>query len=130
MFPPSPRSLSATWLSDLGWFGSSSLLHSQLYYLLTFSKDKYILLTMTNKSVTITSKNQITIPISMVRDLRLGMHRRLNIRKHGNELILSPEPALEDHLRKIWEQLPPFKGTKSNEDLQQTTKDTWANKHL
>jgi bifunctional DNA-binding transcriptional regulator/antitoxin component of YhaV-PrlF toxin-antitoxin module len=83
---------------------------------------------MTTKSVTITSKNQITIPAYLVREMQLSTHRRLSIRKQGNELILKPEPALQDQLQKIWKQLPTFKGTISDEELKRTTREAWADK--
>ena len=83
---------------------------------------------MTTRNVTVTSKNQITIPVDIVRDMGLGTHRRLSIRKRGDELILIAEPELKDKLQKIWDQLPPFQGTSSNEELKQTTKEAWINK--
>lgn len=98
--------------------------------ILTYSKECYILLTMTTKNITITSKNQITIPADIVRDMKLNTHRRLSIRKRGDELILRPEPALEDKLGKIWEQLPAFPGTATDEILKSTTKEAWSSKKL
>ena len=83
---------------------------------------------MTTKNITITSKNQITIPADLVRKMQLNKHRRLSIRKRGDELILKPEPALEGHLQKIWEQLPAFPGTATDEILKSTTKEAWSSK--
>ena len=97
---------------------------------MTYSKVPYTLLTMTTRIVTITSKNQITIPADLVRDMRLRMHRRLSIRKRGDELILIAEPELKDKLRKIWDQLPPLEGTTSDIELKHTTKEAWINKTL
>ena len=97
---------------------------------LTCSKEPYILLTMTTKYITITSKNQITIPADLVRDMQLNTHRRLSIRKRGDELILKAEPALEDKLGKIWGQLPSFPGTVTDEKLESTTKEAWSSKKL
>jgi bifunctional DNA-binding transcriptional regulator/antitoxin component of YhaV-PrlF toxin-antitoxin module len=85
---------------------------------------------MTTVNITLTSKNQITIPSNIVRDMRLAKHRQLSIRRRGNELILRPEPALADFLPTVWKQLPPFKGTKNDAELKQTTKDAWENKSL
>jgi AbrB family looped-hinge helix DNA binding protein len=83
---------------------------------------------MTTRNITITSKNQITIPADIVRDMRLGTHRRLSLRKRDGELILKPEPELKDQLQKIWSQLPTFQGTTNDKELKRTTKETWVNK--
>jgi AbrB family looped-hinge helix DNA binding protein len=85
---------------------------------------------MSTKNITITSKNQITIPADIVREMQLNTHRRLSIRKRGNELILRPEPDLEDKLEEIWEQLPSFPGTATDEILKSTTKEAWSRKKL
>ena len=87
-----------------------------------------MLLTMTSRNITITSKNQITIPADIVRDMQLSTHRRLNLRKRGNELILKAEPELNDQLQKIWAQLPHFQGTTTDEELKHTTKEARVNK--
>lgn len=85
---------------------------------------------MTTKNVTLTSKNQITIPVDIVRELQLGKHRRLTIRKRGDELILKTQPDLEEHLSTIWRQLPEFSGTKDETELKVTTAEAWKNKNL
>jgi len=83
---------------------------------------------MTTRNVTITSKNQITIPADFVREMHLKTHRRLSIRKRGDELILMAEPELKDKLQNIWDQLPSFQGTISDDELKRTTNEAWANK--
>jgi len=83
---------------------------------------------MTTKNITITSKNQITIPADIVRDLKLNQYRRLTIRRHGDELILKAQPDLEEQLSMIWEQLPKFSGTKDDEELKETTREAWRDK--
>lgn len=83
---------------------------------------------MTTKIITITSKNQITIPADIVRNMQLKRHRRLSIRKQGDELILTAEPELDDKLQKIWDQLPAFQGTSNDDELKRTTKEAWASK--
>jgi bifunctional DNA-binding transcriptional regulator/antitoxin component of YhaV-PrlF toxin-antitoxin module len=85
---------------------------------------------MTTKNVTITSKNQITIPAEIVRELQLDKHRSLTIRRHGDELILKAQPDLEDQLSVIWKQLPKFNGTKNDTELKATTTEAWKNKNL
>jgi AbrB family looped-hinge helix DNA binding protein len=41
---------------------------------------------------TISSKNQITLPAQLLRELGLGAGDRLAIRREGNRLILRPRP--------------------------------------
>ena len=97
---------------------------------LTYSKESCILLTMTTKSIAITSKNQITIPAEIVRELKLDKSRRLTIRKRGDELILKAQPNLEEKLSDIWKQLPEFNGTKTDAELKVTTTEAWKNTSL
>jgi len=85
---------------------------------------------MTTKNVTITSKNQITLPAELVRNLKLTKRRRLTIRQRGGELILTPEPELEERLKVIWRQLPPFQGTRTDEELKKTAREAWARKKI
>ena len=85
---------------------------------------------MNTKNVTVTSKNQITIPADIVREFQLNKHRRLTIRKRGDELILKAQPDLEEQLSIIWSQLPKFSGTKNDTELKATTTEAWANKNL
>jgi len=85
---------------------------------------------MTTKNITITSKNQITIPADIVREFQFNKHRRLTIRKRGDELILKAQPDLEEQLSDIWNQLPGFSGTKTDAELKATTAEAWKNKSL
>lgn len=41
---------------------------------------------------TISSKNQITLPAQLLRELGLGAGDRLVIRREGNRLVLRPRP--------------------------------------
>lgn len=83
---------------------------------------------MTTRNVTITSKNQITIPADFVREMQLKNHRRLSIRRRGDELILVAEPELKDKLQNVWDQLPSFQGTSNDDELKNTTIEAWTNK--
>jgi bifunctional DNA-binding transcriptional regulator/antitoxin component of YhaV-PrlF toxin-antitoxin module len=85
---------------------------------------------MTTKNITITSKNQITIPAKIVRELQFNKYRQLTIRKRGDELILKAQPGLEEQLSSIWKQLPKFSGTKNDAELKSTTVTAWKNKNL
>ena len=52
--------------------------------------------------VTITSKNQITIPTSYVKELRLDRNRILNAELKEGKIILNPAPTFEDVMKKFW----------------------------
>ncbi len=97
---------------------------------MTISKASDIFLTMSRKFVTITSKNQITLPSEFVRKLNLDRNRRLLIREDGNQLVLTPEPELREQLEKIWKNLPPFEGAKTDRDLTKTTREAWSSKKI
>lgn len=57
---------------------------------------------------TITSKNQITIPIQYVRQMNLHKHRQLQISQRGNNLVLTPLPSLDEALRPVWQKTAPL----------------------
>lgn len=84
---------------------------------------------MTSKIVTITSKNQITLPADFVRKLNLTKNRRLAVRQRGEELILKPEPSLEEIMTPIWKEMKKhLKGKKplTDEELNRAVRDTYA----
>jgi AbrB family looped-hinge helix DNA binding protein len=57
---------------------------------------------MNIRNVTITSKNQITIPSEYTNALHLSQNRVLQVELRGDKLILSPQPALGDAMRQFW----------------------------
>ena len=57
---------------------------------------------MNTKNITITSKNQITLPIDYVRSLQLAQKRVLQVELRGKALILTPQPTLGQTLRQFW----------------------------
>lgn len=81
--------------------------------------------TMASKKVRITSKNQITLPIEFVRKLKLEKNRTVTITEKNGQLTLEPEPSIRQQMQKQWDSLPPFKGTKSEEELKQAKLDAW-----
>lgn len=60
---------------------------------------------MRTKEITITSKNQITLPAEYVRNLKLEKSRRLTVRRRGDEIILKPEATLEERMKPIWDEV-------------------------
>ncbi len=63
-----------------------------------------ILLTMRTRNVTVTSKNQITLPADLVRKYKLDENRVMEVReKPGGVLELRPAPLLEQIMKKHWD---------------------------
>ena len=58
---------------------------------------------MISKNVTITSKNQITLPADYVKQLNLAKNRVLRAEVHGESIILSLQPTLRDSMQKYWD---------------------------
>lgn len=83
---------------------------------------------MKTKNVTITSKNQITLPAEYVRKMNLSQHRQLLVQQRGDELVLKPVPDIEDHFQSLWAALPKVKGTRTDEALKVTTREAWTKK--
>ena len=54
------------------------------------------------KNVTITSKNQITLPVEFVTTLQLTQNRVLRADLHNGTIILSPQPDLGKAMQRFW----------------------------
>jgi len=75
-------------------------------------------------SVKLTSKNQLTMPASVVRKLKLQPGNYLNYRISNGRLILSPRPSINEQLEKIWaENAKYIKGAASDESIKETMAD-------
>ena len=57
---------------------------------------------MTTRNMTLTSKNQVTIPAGYVKTLRLGQNRVLHAELRGETIVLTPHPVLSDAMQKFW----------------------------
>lgn len=57
---------------------------------------------MNTRNVTITSKNQITLPTEYVKTLHLSRSRVLEAEMQGGRIILTPQPAISDTMKKFW----------------------------
>ncbi len=53
------------------------------------------------KTVTVSRKNQITLPAEYVRSLNLDESRQMRIYLKGKELVVKPEPSLKEQLAPI-----------------------------
>ena len=79
---------------------------------------------MLTKTVTVSNKNQITLPAEYVRLLGLNDSRKLRIIINGKELVAKPEISAQERMKKQWKKLPHFSGTKNDEDLKQVIRET------
>lgn len=83
---------------------------------------------MTSKIVTITSKNQITLPAEFVRKYKLNQNRTLTVTDKRGVLELRPEPTFEERMRPHWEEFhrthPNFKPP-SEEEIHTEVRDTY-----
>ncbi len=52
--------------------------------------------------ITITSKNQITLPSQFVRQLKLQKNRVLSAELSGDTIRLIPKPSVESVMKKYW----------------------------
>ena len=57
---------------------------------------------MQSKALTVTSKNQITLPIEFVRNMDLDRNRVLHAELRGGSIILTPQPTLAITMQKFW----------------------------
>ncbi len=57
---------------------------------------------MNTRNVTITSKNQITLPSEYVKALHLSQSRVLGAEILDGRIVLSPKPALGDAMKQFW----------------------------
>lgn len=57
---------------------------------------------MITKNVTVTSKNQITLPSEYVKLLQLTQSRVLRADLDDGKIVLTPQPALGDVMQQFW----------------------------
>lgn len=95
------------------------------------SKECGILLTMKEVRVKLTSKNQITLPVKIVRDMHMGSSRYFYIRKNSRKNVyeLVPEPSFEERMADIWKETAKYiKRPLSDEELKNATREVFANR--
>lgn len=57
---------------------------------------------MTTRNVTITSKNQITLPSEYVKNLHLAKSRVLRAELQEGKIVLTPQPSLSSVMKQFW----------------------------
>lgn len=77
---------------------------------------------------TLTSKNQITIPAELVRQLGLGRNRKLRIERQGNDaLLLTLQKDLAGQLSDIQHRVKPYvKRSLSDAELAEARTEAWS----
>jgi DNA-binding transcriptional regulator/RsmH inhibitor MraZ len=69
---------------------------------LKLSKVYAIFLTMNTVDITITSKNQITLPADFVRQMKLRKNRVMTVTMLGDSLKLTPRADVSTTMGKYW----------------------------
>ena len=59
------------------------------------------------KQITITSKNQITIPADFVRSLNLHQDRTVSATLKNGAIVITPSKDLSDDMQKFWHKRKP-----------------------
>jgi len=75
---------------------------------------------MTTKILTVTSKNQVTLPADIVRQFAIARNRQFELKVEGNSLRLTPKPSLEATMQK-YAQRHSAKKPLAAEDMQPVT---------
>lgn len=57
---------------------------------------------MNTRNITITSKNQVTLPAEYVRKIGLDRNRVMRVELRGEAIVLTPQPTLGDSMRQFW----------------------------
>lgn len=83
---------------------------------------------MNTYKVTITSKNQITLPAKLVRKFGLDKGQRLEVSDTGKTIELKVEPSFEEAMKPIWDKIAKQRGNKppaTNEELSRAAREIW-----
>lgn len=84
---------------------------------------------MKEVKATITSKNQLTIPSAFVRDMHLNRNRQVQVRRRGNDLILTPVPSLRDTLQSVWRESAKYvSGAQSDDQIKASARQIAASR--
>lgn len=84
---------------------------------------------MNTYTVTITSKNQITLPIHLVRKFNLQKGQKLQVDSEGSSIKLKKQPSLEETMAPFHAEIAKkLKGKKppTNEELSRAAREIWA----
>ena len=85
---------------------------------------------MTTGIITLTSKNQISLPAAYVRKINLAPSRRFTYRQRGDEIILKPEPSLHEALEELRSKLSKPIPSLTAEELNQEIRNSYADRDI
>lgn len=84
---------------------------------------------MTTYTVTITSKNQITLPVKLVRKYNFTKGQQLELQEVGTGIRLKKEPTFQEKMQPLWDKVATQlegKTPPTNEELSRAARDIWA----
>lgn len=77
--------------------------------------------------VKLTSKNQITLPVKIVRDMGLDKNRYITIKRRGASLLLSAEESFDERMKLIWAEAAKYiKRPQTDEEIKQAIREIGA----
>ena len=82
---------------------------------------------MDSKEVTITSKNQVTLPVKFVNKLNLSSGRILQATMQGDKIILTNPTSISSKMKKYWGKRQQNVSL-SDTQLKQATRDVISNR--
>ncbi len=71
-------------------------------------------------TLTVTSKNQVTLPADVVRQLSIARNRKMELRVEGDSLRLTPRRSLQEAMKK-YKDRHHAKAALASEDIQKAT---------
>lgn len=80
------------------------------------------------KTITLTSKNQITIPADIVKAMKLQKSKRLTVVIKDESIVLQPVPEPRKRIVSMWERNAPIVQSKkplTDTQLKQIKKEAW-----
>lgn len=81
------------------------------------------------KTVTLTSKNQLTLPAALVRQLGLANSRKLLVQKRGNSLLITPQKDIASQFSDIQTRVKPYVSQQfSDQQLKAGRQEAWLNR--
>ncbi len=82
------------------------------------------------KTITLTSKNQLTLPAALVRQLGLDRTRKLRVQRKGDALVLTIQKDLPSQITDIQRRVGPYvKRSFSDAELKDARGQVWSSRH-
>lgn len=88
---------------------------------------------MNTYTVTITSKNQITLPVKLVRSMGLSKGEKLEVTSTANSVELTKQPTFHETMQPLWDKVATQMKSKTpptNEELSRAARDIRASEKV